>query len=139
MKANGLMLDDWVYVVGTFISVGENGAATSISISDVETRAAKINCLTNKATYTDAPTSGEYLFNPIPLTSEILEKNAYPDKGSWYYFGDFYVAHYGDCYVIHQNPDDDKREFLCRIYYVHELQHALRLCGLTDLADNFKI
>ncbi len=25
------------------------------------------------------------------------------------------------------------------INYVHELQHALRLCGLTDLADNFKV
>lgn len=23
--------------------------------------------------------------------------------------------------------------------YVHELQHALRLCGLTELADNFKV
>lgn len=23
--------------------------------------------------------------------------------------------------------------------YIHELQHALRLCGLNDLADNFKI
>ncbi|MBQ0088527.1 MAG: hypothetical protein KBT27_04250 [Prevotellaceae bacterium] len=26
-----------------------------------------------------------------------------------------------------------------QIKYVHELQHALRLCGLNDLADNFKI
>lgn len=25
------------------------------------------------------------------------------------------------------------------IYYVHELQHALRLCGLNELADNFKV
>ena len=25
------------------------------------------------------------------------------------------------------------------ILYVHELQHALRLCGLNELADNFKI
>ena len=24
-----------------------------------------------------------------------------------------------------------------QIYYVHELQHALRLCGLQELADNF--
>ena len=27
----------------------------------------------------------------------------------------------------------------CEITYVHELQHALRLCGLSDIADNFKI
>lgn len=24
-------------------------------------------------------------------------------------------------------------------YFVHEYQHALRLCGLNDLADNFKV
>lgn len=24
-------------------------------------------------------------------------------------------------------------------HYVHELQHALRLCGLNELADNFKV
>ena len=29
---------------------------------------------------------------------------------------------------------------LCtKIEYVHELQHALRLCGLSELADNLKI
>ena len=26
-----------------------------------------------------------------------------------------------------------------QFYYFHELQHALRLCGLNELADNFKI
>lgn len=29
---------------------------------------------------------------------------------------------------------------LCaKVKYVHELQHALRLCGLSELADNLKI
>ena len=27
----------------------------------------------------------------------------------------------------------------CKTIYLHELQHALRLCGLNDLADNFKL
>ena len=27
----------------------------------------------------------------------------------------------------------------CDTLYVHELQHALRLCGLNELADNFKV
>ena len=31
-------------------------------------------------------------------------------------------------------------EFIwCDTLYVHELQHALRLCGLNELADNFKV
>ena len=29
--------------------------------------------------------------------------------------------------------------FWCDTLYVHELQHALRICGLNELADNFKI
>lgn len=90
-------------------------------------------------TWTANDYSRDIQVKPIPLTAEILERNAYPDDGSWYCFGDFYVAHYGDCYVIHQDSDDDKREFLCRINYVHQLQHALRLCGLNELADNFKV
>lgn len=29
---------------------------------------------------------------------------------------------------------------LCaKVKYVHELQHALRLCGLSELAENLKI
>jgi len=26
-----------------------------------------------------------------------------------------------------------------RVNYVHQLQHALRLCGLNELANNFKL
>ena len=29
--------------------------------------------------------------------------------------------------------------FWCDTLYVHELQHALRICGLNELADNFKV
>ena len=28
---------------------------------------------------------------------------------------------------------------LCSANYVHQLQHAVRVMGLADLADNFKI
>lgn len=33
----------------------------------------------------------------------------------------------------------DTNELRINIDYVHELQQALRLCGLNELADNFKI
>ena len=29
--------------------------------------------------------------------------------------------------------------WICDTLYVHEMQHALRLCGLNELADNFKV
>ena len=72
---------------------------------------------------------------PIPLTAEILEKN-----GWWYDVEDMWLHDEVDfgierwnggfqCYDINQIKLDS----------VHELQHALRLCGLDELADNFKL
>ena len=72
---------------------------------------------------------------PIVLTPEILEKN-----GWWYNVEDmwlheevgFFIEKFKgrfQCYDINQIKLDS----------VHELQQTLRLCGLNELADNFKI
>ncbi len=72
---------------------------------------------------------------PIPLTAEILEKN-----GWWFNLEDMWLNEDVDfsiekwngkfqCYDINQIKLDS----------VHKLQHALRLCGLDELADNFKV
>ena len=72
---------------------------------------------------------------PIPLTPEILEKN-----GWWYDSDDmwqheevgFYIEKWNgrfQCYDINDIKLDS----------VHQLQQTLRLCGLNELADNFKI
>lgn len=62
---------------------------------------------------------------PISLTPEILEKNGWKDGDQFF---TSFIKPYGK--LSH-----------CGTYlkYVHELQHALRLCGLSDLADNFKL
>lgn len=72
---------------------------------------------------------------PIPITPEILEKN-----GWWYDVEDMWLHDEVDfgierwnggfqCYNINQIKLDS----------VHELQRALRCCGLWNMADNFKI
>ena len=72
---------------------------------------------------------------PIPLTPEILEKN-----GWWYGIEDIWL-HDGVSFCV----EKWNGKFQCyditqiKLDSVHELQHALRLCGLTDLADNFKV
>ena len=75
---------------------------------------------------------------PITLTPEILEKNGWKDDGLWY--------EYQDSTNTIQSCLPDMRgiingieikEFQCK--YVHQYQHLLRLCGLNELADNFKI
>lgn len=84
---------------------------------------------------------------PIPLTIEILKKNGWNgDYSSTYPLFDGFQDD-GDGYLeISVFEDGEIRATinLCEydlfpIKYVHELQHALRLCGLNDLADNFKV
>lgn len=72
---------------------------------------------------------------PMPITEEILELNGFINDeiaGSWWLkqpnievFGN---NRYG--WMIFSG---------IQIKYVHELQHALRLCGKYELADNLKV
>ena len=79
----------------------------------------------------------------IPITPEILENNGFIKVNSQRY-------DYGypdtDCYVkvnpkknmIHVNGRNANSNLYSHSF-VHELQHALRLCGLNEIADNFKV
>lgn len=115
----------------------------------------------NWHTYTDRPNycritrinpDDEYKCEPIPLTTEILEKNGFV----YDYDVDECVADYqyiklkgyrlsGECYLIDYCAGrvQIENEFVggCHIdvSYVHELQRALRCCGLWDIADSFKV
>ena len=87
---------------------------------------------------------------PIPLTAEILEKDGWErdiDK-EWKYNNSHILPHY--CYQWEKR--NVKIEMYSglegftisliigrRFYAVHELQHVLRLYGLDELADNFKV
>ena len=77
-------------------------------------------------TWTANDYSRDIQVKPIPLTPEILEKNEW-----WYDEVSFCIEKWSgfQCYDIDSIKLDS----------VHQLQHALRLCGLNDLADNFKV
>ena len=72
---------------------------------------------------------------PIPLTSEILEKN-----GWWFNTEDMWL--HDEVEFCIEKWDG---RFQCyditdiKLDSVHQLQQTLRLCGLNELADNFKI
>lgn len=128
MKANELMIGDWVgrvfddkridYRQVDWIRTGEIGMRYQ--------KVWAIGCI-----------------EPIPLTPEILEKNGFIKVNSQRY-------DYGypdtDCYVkvnpkknmIHVNGRNANSNLYSHSF-VHELQRALRCCGLWDIADNFKI
>ena len=101
-------------------------------------------------TWTANDYSRDIQVKPIPLTAEILEKDGWErdiDK-EWEYNNSNILPHY--CYQWEKRNVKIKmyaglEGFTIsliigrRFYAVHELQHVLRLYGLDELADNFKV
>ena len=76
------------------------------------------------------------IISPIPLTAEIMENNGF----NRYYDSHFYSLLNGFTVAIADEPYITSAFNVdITVYYVHELQHALRLCGFDELADNFKV
>ena len=129
MKCRELMVKDWV----------ANQYGTPIQIYSVGDNGAYANTGDTLWVFED----NEYKPQPIPLTPEILEKNGFIKVNPLRY-------EYGnpdtDCYVK-VNPKKNMmhingRKANSNLYshsFVHELQRALRCCGLWDLANNFKV
>ena len=79
------------------------------------------------------------LIEPIPLTPEILEKNGF-EKNKFVKCFSEYVLKKGESEIIVARGEIEemwiRRTLAERAYclpypkYVHELQHALRLCGI---------
>lgn len=76
--------------------------------------------------------NNEIEYEPIPLTADILWKN-FPDPD----IVEWYPNSAQTEYHIHIESSDITIDGLVK--YVHELQRALRLCGLEDLANNFQL
>lgn len=109
MNAKELMIGDWVI----------NPAHKDYSRIEGVYYDKELHCLVA----TDGRFPQEY-FDPIPLTPKILEKNGL-DK-----VPELSMVINRDTMPMYHSP---------MLHYVHELQHALRLCGLNVLADNFKV
>lgn len=81
--------------------------------------------------------------SPIPLTPEILEKNLEKECEDTIDGGLYFNAENSRIWGILDEKgfwlNFNGQQDMILIHYAHELQHALRLCGLTDLADNFKV
>ena len=81
---------------------------------------------------------------PIPLTAELLDENDFwIVEDDIRYCGDSEVWTHTD--VEHLDIEKFEGRFQCyeipdmQFNYVHQIQQALRLCGLNDLANNFKV
>lgn len=83
------------------------------------------------------------LFEPIPLTKEILEKNGYVfiERRPWttHFEHKTLPTIYTDFDIESFNFGGDEVDCECEYKYVHQMQHVLRLIGLFDEANDFVI
>lgn len=106
MKANELMIGDWVLDTRTGTPLRVNPFMAELEVPE---------------------------WQPIPLTPEILEKNGLAnDPYGCHFEEDEYMAleisveEEGIYWTINYNEYG-----ILKLKYVHELQHALRLCGIN--------
>lgn len=123
MKVSELQIGDWVSCLGDPVRV------VSLSLNDDEpigimSPLKKIFTFREKDVY------------PIPLTEEILHNASLQERredAEWY-FEEFYEPNVWRLEITGTLNNID-----VNIFYVHELQHALRLCRLDELANNLKV
>lgn len=137
MKAKELMIGDWVISnkrrKNEIVQVVSIDGGTNCCWLDAD-------CYSGVVSYKD--------IKPIPLTAEIWGANGFN-------VGDYTVWKYNcGCYLLVVNPEigktciyethghftsgfETKSLQTDSFRYVHEFQHALRLLGLVELADDF--
>lgn len=119
MKTSELQLGDWISYLGDPVSV------VSLSLNNDEpigimSPLKKIFTFMEKDVY------------PIRLDeSMFMQNNFNPEVILWWRFSK------DDPFKI--TIKNENTSLCMQVKYVHELQHALRLCGLSELADKFII
>lgn len=126
MEANKLMIGDWVCIEGP----------NCYQIDEIRKEFDEYRLyLKDTAVF-----ATESEIEPIPLTAEILEKNGFERLDAGYRLKKAYLI------LSCSSREDNPKVFWlrvsyseCRIEYVHQLQHALRVVWRNDIADNFKV
>ena len=125
MKATELMIGNWV--------TGKKWRENPFQITRINDGGKFVYGKTVNSTV------GPFLLDELEsilITPEILEMNGFTED---YRYGDLsYNQSCGTVTGIHFNGENGEMEEMY-LKYVHEVQNALRLCGLNELADNFKL
>jgi hypothetical protein len=119
MKANELMIGDWIQLDGSYYRIRELKKKGVIKLYDITQYGEHEVELTTDWI--------EEFIQGIPLTEEILNKN-FPEYEPGYDIG-WWPTEDGK-YHIEFSRDKMEVDMECGIDYVHELQHLLKLIKL---------
>lgn len=137
MKVTNLMVGDWILINNIPHKI------QAIDSIDAEIRADDELYYIGEDRY-----HSEDKIEGVPITPEILEKNGirkrrdeyavfgWEGMKQWYVTLEDFKPQYDFWFITSSDRD---LNISGQIRYVHQLQHALRICGLDELADNFKI
>lgn len=138
MDITKLMIGDWVWCGSNYGKVAEIFILHDSLLITVNNRRNKYFEEVNPFEVT----TGAEDIRPIPLTTEILEKNGFIgdgygilniDDNSYleYYYHEHRLRKYWRGIDEWDNHNEVKDiTFQCHCYYFHEFQHALKLCGI---------
>lgn len=135
MKASDLMIGDWVYDTHSY---NYNKEKEPVKLDRNEFVELICGCTGNN----DLDLGDMY--EPVPLTEEVLKSNGFTkSKDERYYYAPndnrFILGFMGGYANLPAHIFVECGFYPVTIKYVHELQHAIRLLGLDELADNFKL
>lgn len=126
MKANELMIGDWVRLQYKHF-IKEELVTKDFQVTEIQ-KGIETHYIWSKSGNMGVV---EHI-QPISLTKEILEKNGWyvPQAKIWWECSNvsFWLRQYVDG-RFEIMTDEDSDCCFTTIQYVHELQHALRLCG----------
>ena len=131
MKANELMIWDWVYGCTDPYDPDEEQKKYPVKVIRID---ADGDTYTMGDRPSDDPYEDEWWnLEPIPITPEILEKNGFKARG----YEELVLETDEYCFALQKGVDGRNAWWwemfsspIIPINYVHELQHALRLCGI---------
>ena len=141
MKCRDFMVGDWC----------RNEHGTPMQIIDVGEEAYAACKEHNGCAWAFSDVEG-FEPHPIEITEDILRKNKWKVKGYTLHPSEHYcvkdegINHllwsYGILSIFLDYEKDDDRMFpdiVIPVKYVHQLQQVLRIAGMTDMANNFKV
>ena len=133
MKVEDLMIGDWVYFEDKPIKI------RNIFEEEINLKFNEFSGLVDDSIH-------ESYISPIPLTSEILKKNGFTKKTQFIDWSEKIIYTINEDFYIIENYFEFDKFTLCKLYKdsdegtiviyitrvdnVHELQHALKLCGI---------
>lgn len=132
MKVNELAIGDWVnFLIEVECDDTEYGQQTAVY------EPSKVQQI--RTWWLDAEVEGDDVndidqLQPIPLTAEILVKNGFQQiSTNKYVSGKVTIAIFAEEFLIAIKSENAR--VMITIKYIHELQHALRLCNIEKTIE----